>query len=880
VFTAKDLASGAISNLEKNFMSLDKKVGLGTESLQSSFKALGVGLSIFGAGLTGLGAALSFANAAGRFEQAVASAGAIAGATAIELTQLRDAAIAAGMATQFSPTQATQALQDLAAAGYNVTESIALLNPVLDLAAGSLGQLTPSQAAGLASQAMKAFGLSTEEAAISVDRMLQAVNVFALDASELPLALGTASRGAQALNQSLSETLISLGLVKNVVPGVERASTAVAVAMERMASPRTQQALQGIGVAVVDSQNRFRTFLDILSDLAPQLDRMSEAQRSAFLLKTFGREALSGVNAILTQVTGGVRSSTGEMLRGAAAIAYLRDQFEQAGGTAANFRDQMLDTFEGQKQLLGGVLETLAVIAGEPFAAVFKPIVKVIATAVQSLVGLLQAIPAPIKRVFAGIFLAVSGALMLVGGFIAAKASIALFVVGLKALGITIGGLLSTILPAVLFLGVLAAAVAGVVVAFQNNLGGIADFFARVSDHIKLGFQGLVQLFEQGGFSGAIRDELNRAENQGLKDFLINVFLWGNRIRNFLKGLADGFMAGVEAARPTFESFMGALSKLGSALGFLSKRDDAGTASERFRSFGDVGARVGKSLAQAMELVVKGFTAVVQLAQGVVGAWTWIRAGAAVLMTAFAQLGAKLSEVTVHLFGSISAVEGNGSAWSTLGNVIGFTVGLIVSVIGVLVSSLSSAVGIVSAAIGIVTSVFSGLADVITGVVFIIGGLINGTWTEIWTGMKLVAFGVVDAIIGAVIELAGAIANVVDAFSGLFGKGTRWQQGIRDFRSSLRADMAEGMGVQELSFTRPTRPIASTPAPTTATSPMPAVAAMTPVLPASQPMPSTSAPASPPVVVQLQVDGQTLASAVHRADRDAATRSFSPIPAY
>lgn len=61
---------------------------------------------------------------------------------------------------------------DLAAAGFNVTESVRLLNPVLDLAAGSLGQLTPSQAAGLASQAMKAFGLSIDEASISVDRML------------------------------------------------------------------------------------------------------------------------------------------------------------------------------------------------------------------------------------------------------------------------------------------------------------------------------------------------------------------------------------------------------------------------------------------------------------------------------------------------------------------------------------------------------------------------------------------------------------------------------------------------------------------------------------------------------------------------------------
>ena len=139
VFTARDLASGAIGNLERNFMSLDRRVGLGTENIQSAFQQLGVGLAVFTAGAATVGAAFSLANAAGRFEQAVASAGAIAGATAEELTRLHDAAIEAGLATQFSPTQATQALQDLAAAGFNVTESVRLLNPVLDLAAGSLG---------------------------------------------------------------------------------------------------------------------------------------------------------------------------------------------------------------------------------------------------------------------------------------------------------------------------------------------------------------------------------------------------------------------------------------------------------------------------------------------------------------------------------------------------------------------------------------------------------------------------------------------------------------------------------------------------------------------------------------------------------------------
>ncbi len=882
VFTARDLASGAISNLERNFTSLDRRVGLGTENIQSAFQQLGVGLAVFTAGAATVGAAFSLANAAGRFEQSIAAVAAVSGATAVELEQLRGAAIDAGIATQFSPTEATMGLRELAQAGFNAQESMQLLIPVLDLAAGSLGELSPQQAAGLASQAMKAFGISTDQASISVDRMLQAVNVFALNASELPMALGTASRGAQALHQSLSETLIALGLVKNVIPGVERASTATAVAMERLADPQVQQRLRGIGVAVVDSQGGFRAFLDVLGDMAPALDRMSESQRSAFLLQAFGREALGGVNAILTQVTSGIRTNTGETVRGAQAIAYLRDQFENAGGTAARFREQMLNTFEGQKRLLAGSLETLAIVAGEPFAQVFRPLVTIVVDVVNAVLGVFRQLPAPVKRAFAAFVVGAGAVVAMVGAVIAAKAGIALLIIGLKAAGITLGGLLATILPAVLIFGVLALAVAGFVVAFRNNVGGIADFFQGVGARISLAFRGLTQLFDQGGFSGAVRDELNRAENQGLKDFLINVFLWVNRIRNFFAGIATGFSAGIEAARPTIDAFLNALRRLGTALGFLSERDDAGTASSRFREFGLTGERVGRVLATVFELIVQAMTAVVEVAEGVAQGWEWISAGGSVLWSALSQLGSKIQEVINYMFGSTSATQQNGSAWTALGNVIAFVIGWIISAIGVLVSIVSAAVAVISAAIQIVMSVFSGLADVITGVVFIIGGIFTGSWSDIWLGMKLVAFGVVDAIIGVVLELAGAIAGVVDALTGLFGEGTHWQQGIRDFRDSLRADIAEGMGVQDLTFTRPTRPGTAAPgAPASdAMSSMPAVAAMTPAVPASFPMTPAAPPASPPITVNLQVDGTTLATAVHRADRDSATRSFSPVPAY
>jgi phage-related protein len=656
--------------------------------------------------------------------------------------------------------------------------------------------------------------------------------------------------------------------------------------MERMVDPRVQGKLHAIGVEVMDSKHRFRGFLDILGDMAPALDRMNQGERSAFLLKTFGTEALGGVNAMLTQITGGIKTNTGVTVKGAEAIKYLRDQFENAGGTAAKFREQMLNTFEGQKKLLRGSMETLAIVAGEPFAQVFKPIVGVVVSVVNSLLVVFRGLPAPIKKAFAMFTVIVGTLLSIVGAVISAKASVGLLAIGLKAVGVTFGGFAATLTPAIVAVGLLAVAIAGLVLAFRNNLGGIADYASEAWGRITLGFQGLVQLFEQGGFSGAVRNELNQAENLGLKAFLINVYLWGNRIRNLLSGIATGFSQGIEAARPSIDVFVGALRRVGLALGFLSEQDSATVAGAKFERFGSIGVLVGKALATAFEFLVQVMTIVARVAEGVANGWHWVTAGAGLVSNALTQLGVQFSDVMNYLTATTSASSLNGSAWSMLGSVISFVIGLIVTAIGILVSAVSAAVSVISAAIQATISVFSGLADVVTGVVFMVGGIINGRWSDIWTGMKLVVFGVVDAIMGAVFELGGAVAGVIDSMAGLFGSSTKMQVGVRAIRDAIRNKTVNSWGLEDLSFSPASQavtPIAPGPgSPVPATGAMPAVAAARAAAaqpPPTSPSASQGAPQTP-VVVQLQVDGQTLATAVHRADKDNATRSFSPVPSY
>lgn len=553
-----------------------------TAALGMSTKAI-VGTAAAIAAVTA-GGAFALASAAGKFETGVKSAGAIAGATTKEFQMLRDAAIEAGLAAQFSPNEATRALQDLAAAGYNVKESIGLLTPVLNLAGGSLGQLGPSEAAGLAAQTMKAFGLSIDQAGISVDRLLQSVNMFALEAKDLPLSLGIASRGAQVMNQSLSETLIAVGLVKNIIPSIERSATGVAVAMERLVDPEWAEKVSKLGVAVTTSDGKFRSFLDILNELQPQLAKMSEKDSSAFLLKTFGHHALGSISAILTQLRNGIKTSTGEMLTGAEALKYLRDQFENAGGTAKKFKELMLDTFEGQKKMLGAALETSAILLGD---------------------------------------------------------------------------------------------------AFKNQFTGIlkgANLFIR----------GLIQLFTQGGFTGEIREALDK--NLGIKEFAIGVFMWISRIKNFFSNLGQSFAETFAPFAPLIDVLFSAFSQLGQALGITGQ--SAGQNAGMFDTFGEAGATVGSVLAGLAWTVLPFVIGVIQtLTIGV----NILRAAWEAVMPVMRSVGGVLSGVFEMIGGLLT---GN---WTALWD--GF--------VDVVTNAGMAIVRIITGALGIVAKLIDGVGSAV-----------------------------------------------------------------------------------------------------------------------------------------------------------------------
>jgi TP901 family phage tail tape measure protein len=622
LFTARDEASNVVRKLERCIGSLGDK----TDSVMLRFTQGAIGVGIMAGGIMSLRSAFSMAKEAGSFEQVLMDVKAIAGGTTADLKTLHDAAIQAGLATQFGPQESAKGLRDLAAAGYDAADSVKLLNPVLMLAQGSLGELNPAMAGEALVQTLKAFKLGAEDAGLAVDKLVKASNMSSLKPKEIPLAVGRVARGATLFGADETEALASVGMARNIIGSVEMAATGVSVAMERLVKPKFQKALKGIGVDVVDkATGGFRKFLDILTDItgSAAFNKMSKAEQSAFFYNVFGSRGAGAANAILTQLSGGIKNAAGDFVKGVDAVQYWRKSLDGASGEAENFSREHLNNLAGQLDLLSSAWKTLRVQMGETFGPVVKGIVITILDVVRGIGKALKELSPETAHTLGALALGAGALVTAFGAFAAMKFGIAGLSLVFGALGVSLSSVLAGFIPVIAIFAAVTAAGILLYEAYKTNFGGFADFVDSAAKKVVLAIKGLGQLFSSGEFSGAVMTDIDKLENGGVKSFVITLYMWGSRIKNFFVGIGEGFARTYEVLKPTFAGLVYALDGLASAFGM-----NVGAADENLNSwerFGSVGEKVGQVLGDLLTggiwLVTEGVKALTMVIGAGQDAW-------------------------------------------------------------------------------------------------------------------------------------------------------------------------------------------------------------------------------------------------------------------
>lgn len=710
-FTAKDLASsvvnslgGALGKTQKDASEFGKGMTTTLGDVKEQFGAIGAKFSAVGTAINGF--LSSAADNAGAFQLEIAKAGRFTNGTAEDIELLtKSAQDLDSVMMGFSFQDQAMTLAHLTNEVGNAKDAVTELVPALMLA--KITGMSGAQAAGFLSDTLSGFGQDASEAEFYVDKMAFAMKKFGLTANELEPALIPTIGAAKLLGGTFEDTLTIVGIANSTLGNIKKSSVAATMAMNQLADPATALDFKKLGIEVKGVDGKFRSMLDILADVSDKTKDMTEAQKVAALSSIYNAKTAGGLNVVMDQLTKGVANSSGEMLTGAAAVAELRKQMDGAGGSATNMIEATMNTLPEQKAALQAALSSFMTTVGMPLAQALQPIVRAAVSIVTKLTGAFQALGPTIQRVLVTIVGAVGAFASMVGGVIGAGVAVGGFIAAVMALEVPLAIMAAGIaavailmLPITIAMGALVLASIGLKQAWDKNVGGIRDTVMDAWAKVKLAFDGMSQVFDSGKFSGSVLKELNKAENQGIKAFVVNAYVLFSRVKSFFEGVSQGFSAAIEQMRPTFTALSASVGALGDAfLKLFGGQTNPAENAEKLNTFTQAGSTLGSVLAKIVEWSAKAITWIVDLATGFMDVGTMGKTGFGVLWDSVKAVGSVFMEL-LTAFGQVGdALMGTSSQGKTAGEsftaLAGFLAGSLAPVLQVVAMNIRGVVGMV-----------------------------------------------------------------------------------------------------------------------------------------------------------------------------------------
>lgn len=305
------------------------------------------------------------------FESAMSNVAAISGATGDDLQMLEDTAREMGATTQFSATEAANALSYMALAGWDANQSASALPGVLNLAAASGMDL--ASASDMVTDYMSAFGMSCEQSGYFADMLAYAQSNANTTAELLGESYKNCAANMAAAGQDVETTTSLLAMMANQGLKGSEAGTALAAVMRDLTAKMSDGAIKigDTSVAVQDANGNYRDLTDILQDVESATNGMGDAEKAAALSSTFTADSIKGLNLILNA--------------GVSNAADFENQLRNSGGTAENMANVMNDNLAGAMKSLQSRAEAFGIAIYESFSVQLKDAVNAAADALGSL---------------------------------------------------------------------------------------------------------------------------------------------------------------------------------------------------------------------------------------------------------------------------------------------------------------------------------------------------------------------------------------------------------------------------------------------------------------------------------------------------------------
>lgn len=367
-------AKGIKGNIEKELGGEIDKAG---ENAGKSFStAFGGALKVAGAAITAAtGAVAAFGaesvKVGAAFDTSMAQVAATMGTTVDSIQDLRAFAQEMGSATAFSASQAADALNYMALAGYDAETSMKMLPNVLNLAAA--GGIELAAASDMVTDAQSALGISLDETSALVDKMAKASSKSNTSVAQLGEAILTVGGTAKNLAGGTTELSTALGiLADNGIKGAE-GGTALRNIILSLAAPtdKAAAAMDAMGLSAYDASGNLRPMEDIFTDLNGILSTMTQGEQTEVLNTLFNKVDLKSANALLATTT----ERWGE----------LSGAIDDASGAAAQMAETQLDNLSGDITLFQSALEGAQIAISEGLMPELRAFVQYGSSAISDL---------------------------------------------------------------------------------------------------------------------------------------------------------------------------------------------------------------------------------------------------------------------------------------------------------------------------------------------------------------------------------------------------------------------------------------------------------------------------------------------------------------
>lgn len=477
------------------------------------------------------------------FDSAMSKVAAVSGATGDELDALRDKAREMGAKTKFSASEAADAMNYMAMAGWKTGDMLEGIEGIMNLAAASGEDLATTS--DIVTDALTAFGLTAADSGHFADVLATASSNANTNVSMMGETFKYCAPVAGSLGFSCEDTAQAIGLMANSGIKSTQAGTSLRSIMTALAGDVKfcGDAFGEMEIATTNQDGSMRELNDILADCRVAFAQMSESEQASAAQSLVGKNAMSGFLALMNAAPGDI-----DKLQNA--IATCSDEVDGYNGVTEKMAAVMQDNLGGQLTILKSQLQELAISFGE----ILMPAIRSIVSRIQGLIDKFNALSPAAKETIVkvalvaaalGPLLVVVGKTMVgVGKLMKFVSNLPTIIAGAKAaftsFGAVIGGISA---PVVAVIAVVAALVAAFVHLWRTN----EDFRNKITaiwEQIKSIFsgfcQGIVDRINALGFDFKNITEVIKAVWDGLCKFLKPIFEGQfQQIANTFKAVTD-----------------------------------------------------------------------------------------------------------------------------------------------------------------------------------------------------------------------------------------------------------------------------------------------------------------------------------------------------